>query len=146
MTKIVRDEFENDPLLSDINRILNMTNKEAADILEKVSNWVAADRKDSKTAFNLAMKTAMKKAVTALRKEVLYVCDRTRCENCSNQDDCFMTSDINHAANFVDAGNGIYIEQTQAIIGADLSELPDYTGTPDNSYVNPELGESEDSE
>ena len=141
MTNIVRDEFEND-----INRILNMTNKEAADFLEKVIIQFNGGRRNGKTAFKLAYETAMKKAVTALRKDVLYVCDRTRCENCSNQDDCFMTSDINHAANFVDAGDGIYVEQTPAIIGADLSELPDYTGTPDNSYVNPELGESEDSE
>ena len=139
MSEIIKDEFQND-----IDRILNMTDKQAAEVLEKVKVWMNSGRRNGKTLLSLAYNKAIEKAITALRKDVLYVCDRTRCENCSAKDGyCFMTHEITHAANFIEADDGIYVEKTP-IIGADLSELPDYTVTPDNSYVNPEFGESEE--
>lgn len=53
MTKELKDEFENDSFLSDINRILNMTNKEAAEVLEKVKLWVNTGRQNGKTRLSL---------------------------------------------------------------------------------------------
>lgn len=150
MTKEIKDEFENDSIFSDINRILNMTNKEAAEVLENVKMWTNFGRRNGKTRLVLAYNKAIEKAITALRKDVLYVCDQTKCENCSAKDgQCFMTSEITHAANFIDAGDGIYVEKTPAIIHADLSELPDYIEPlPDyvDKYIREKLGESEDSE
>ena len=142
MTKELKDEFEND---SDINRILNMTNKEAAEVLAGMKIWMNGGRRNGKTRLPLAYKKAIEKAISALRKDVLYVCDQTKCENCSAKDGhCFMTSEITHAANFIDAGDGIYVEKTP-IIAADFSELPDYTVTPDyvDKYIREKLGESE---
>lgn len=142
MSEIIKDEFQND-----VNRILNMTDKQAAEVLEKVNVWMNGGRRNGKTLLSLAYNKSIEKGITALRKDVLYVCDQTKCENCSaKQGFCYATTDITHAANFYEAQDGIYVEKGAAIIGADLSELPDYAGTPDNSYVNPESGESEDSE
>lgn len=139
MSEIIKDEFQND-----VDRILNMTDKQAAEVLEKVKVWMNSGRRNGKTLLSLAYNKSIEKAITALRKDVLYVCDQTKCENCSaKQGFCYATTDITHAANFYEAQDGIYVEKGSAIIGADLSELPDYTVTPDNSYVNPELGESE---
>ena len=149
MTKDLKDGFENNSIFSDINRILNMTNKEAAEVLENVKMWTNFGRRNGKTRLVLAYNKAIEKAITALRKEVLYVCDQTRCENCSAKDGhCFMTSEITHAANFIDAGDGIYVEKTP-IIAADLSELPDYIEPlPDyvDKYIREKLGESEEEE
>ena len=145
MTKELKDEFENDSFFSDINRILNMTNKEAAEVLGTMKVWMNGGRRNGKTRVPLAYNKAIEKAITALRKDVLYVCDQTKCENCSAKDGhCFMTSEITHAANFIDAGDGIYVEKTP-IIAADFSELPDYTVTPDyvDKYIREKLGESE---
>lgn len=115
MTKELKDEFENDSFLSDINRILNMTNKEAAEVLGTMKVWMNGGRRNGKTRVPLAYNKAIEKAITALRKDVLYVCDQTRCENCSAKEGhCFMTSEITHAANFIDAGDGIYVEKTPA--------------------------------
>ena len=139
MSEIIKDEFQND-----FDRISNMTDKQAAEVLEKVQVWMNSGRRNGKTLLSLAYNKAVEKAITALRKDVLYVCDQTKCENCSaKQGFCYATTDITHAANFYEAQDGIYVEKGATIIGADLSELPDYTVTPDNSYVNPELGESE---
>ena len=144
MSEIIKDEFMND-----VDRILNMTNKEAAEVLEKVKVWMNGGRRNGKTLLSLAYNKAIEKAITALRKDVLYVCDQTKCENCSAKDGhCFMTSEITHAANFIDAGDGIYVEKTP-IIAADLSELPDYPEPlPDyvDKYIREKLGESEKEE
>ena len=149
MTKELKDEFENDSFSNDINRILNMTNKEAADVLSSMKVWMNGGRRNGKTRVPLAYNKAIEKAITALRKDVLYVCDQTKCENCSAKDGhCFMTSEITHAANFIDAGDGIYVEKTP-IIAADLSELPDYPEPlPDSvdKYIREKLGESEEEE
>ena len=146
MIKTLKDEFENDSFSNDINRILNMTDKEAAEVLASMKVWMNGGRRNGKTRVSLAYNKAIEKAITALRKDVLYVCDQTKCENCSAKDGhCFMTSEITHAANFIDAGDGIYVEKTP-IIGADLSELPDYTEPlPDyaDKYIREKLGESE---
>ena len=147
MTKEIKDEFENDSIFSDINRILNMTNKEAAEVLENVKMWTNFGRRNGKTRLALAYNKAIEKAIKSLRTQILFVCDQTKYENCSaKQGFCYATTDITHAANFREAGDGIYVEKTPAIIHADLSELPDYTVTPDNNYINPELGESEEEE
>lgn len=139
MTKELKDEFENDSFFSDINRILNMTNKEAAEVLGTMKVWMNGGRRNGKTRVPLAYNKAIEKAITALRKDVLYVCDQTKCENCSAKDGhCFMTSEITHAANFIDAGDGIYVEKSPAKIPMDLSEILVETGTPDNNYINPD--------
>ena len=136
MSEIIKDEFQND-----VDRILNMTDKQAAEVLEKVKVWVNFGRRNGKTLLSLAYNKAIEKAITALRKDVLYVCDQTRCENCSAKDgQCFMTSDINHAANFIVAGDGIYVEKTPAI-APDISEFLVETGTADNSYLNDRMCE-----
>ena len=136
MSEIIKDEFQND-----VDRILNMTDKQAAEVLEKAKVWINYGRRNGKTRLSLAYNKAIEKAITALRKDVLYVCDQTRCENCSAKDgQCFMTSDINHAANFIDAGDGIYVEKTPAI-APDISEILVETGTADNSYLNDRMCE-----
>lgn len=43
--------------------------------------------------------------------DVLYICDQLKCENCSAAEGlCLHTSDITHAANFVQIDDGIYVE------------------------------------
>jgi len=43
--------------------------------------------------------------------DVFYICDQLKCENCSAVKGlCFYTSDITHAANFVQIDDGIYVE------------------------------------
>ena len=45
------------------------------------------------------------------REKILYICDQLKCENCSAaQGMCLHTSDISHAANFVQVDDGIYVE------------------------------------
>lgn len=142
MSEIIKDEFKND-----VDRILNMTDKQAAEVLEKVQVWMNSGRRNGKTLLSLAYNKAIEKAIKSLRTQILFVCDQTKCENSSaKQGFCYATTDITHAANFRDAGDGIYVEKSPSIIHADLSELPDYTVTPDNNFINPELGESENEE
>lgn len=44
-------------------------------------------------------------------EKILYICDRLKCENCSAVEGmCQYTSDISHAANFVQVDDGIYVE------------------------------------
>lgn len=44
-------------------------------------------------------------------EKILYICDQLKCENCSAADGlCHHTSDISHAANFVQIDDGIYAE------------------------------------
>lgn len=111
MSEIIKDEFQND-----VDRILNMTDKQAAEVLEKVKVWMNSGRRNGKTLLSLAYNKAIEKAITALRKDVLYVCDQSKCENCSaKQGFCYATTDITHAANFIEADDGIYVEKTPAI-------------------------------
>jgi len=42
-------------------------------------------------------------------EKILYICDQLKCENCS-AGMCHYTSDISHAANFVQVDDGIYVE------------------------------------
>lgn len=43
--------------------------------------------------------------------KVIYICDQLKCENCSAAEGlCFHTSDITHAANFVQVDDGLYME------------------------------------
>ena len=96
-----------------------LKDEEAAELIEKVKPWANYGRPNSKTRSSLVYNKDVEKAITALRKDGLYVCDQTRCENCSAKDgQCFMTSDINHEAKF----------------------LVD-TGTADNSYLNDRMCE-----
>lgn len=127
MSEIIKDEFQND-----VDRIINMTDKQAAEVLEKVQVWMNGGRRNGKTLLSLAYNKAIEKAIKSLRTQILFVCDQTKCENCSaKQGFCYSTTDITHAANFGEAADGIYVEKTPAIIGMDLSELTDYTVTPD---------------
>ena len=147
MSEIIKDEFQND-----VNRILNMTDKQAAEVLEKVNVWMNGGRRNGKTLLSLAYNKAIEKAITSLRKDVLYVCDQKKCENCSAKDGvCFMTSDINHAANFREAVDGIYVEQTPInpagnvvncpeLFEKPIEPLPDYA----DEYIREKLGESEE--
>lgn len=44
-------------------------------------------------------------------EKILYICDQLKCENCSAAKGmCHHTSDISHAANFVQIDDGIYAE------------------------------------
>lgn len=44
-------------------------------------------------------------------EKILYICDQLKCENCSAAEGlCHHTSDISHAANFVQVDDGIYVE------------------------------------
>lgn len=44
-------------------------------------------------------------------EKILYICDQLKCENCSAAEGlCHHTSDISHAANFVQIDDGIYAE------------------------------------
>ena len=107
MSEIIKDEFQND-----VDRILNMTDRQAAEVLEKVQVWMNSGRRNGKTLLVLAYNKAIEKSITALRKDVLYVCDLTKCENCSaKQGFCYATTDITHAANFYEAQDGIYVEK-----------------------------------
>ena len=52
-------------------------------------------------------------AENKVKKKVLFVCDEKKCAKCNlefNGKKCTHTSDINHALNFIDKGNGIYEE------------------------------------
>ena len=42
-------------------------------------------------------------------EKILYICDQLKCEKCS-EGMCHHTSDITHAANFVQLDDGIYVE------------------------------------
>lgn len=42
-------------------------------------------------------------------EKIFYICDQLKCENCSASM-CRYTSDISHAANFVQVDDGIYVE------------------------------------
>lgn len=57
----------------------------------------------------------------------LYICDQLKCENCSAAEGCCLhTSDITHAANFVQIDDGIYME----------TELKRITGQINGASVN----------
>ena len=44
-------------------------------------------------------------------EKILYICDQQKCENCSAAEGmCHHTSDISHAANFVQVDDGVYVE------------------------------------
>jgi len=48
-----------------------------------------------------------------IKKKVLFVCDKKKCVKCNlqfNGKPCMHTSDINHAVNFKNNGNGVYEE------------------------------------
>ena len=106
MSEIIKDEFQND-----LDMIMNMTDRQAAIVLENVQVWMNAGRKNGKTLLSLAYNKAIEKAIKSLRTQILFVCDQTKCENCSaEQGYCFATSDITHAANF-EAQDGIYVEK-----------------------------------
>lgn len=53
---------------ADYKAIANMTDAQAADVLEKVFNWSLAGRKIGKNLFSLAMLVALERAVNALRR------------------------------------------------------------------------------
>lgn len=53
---------------ADYKAIANMTDSQAADILEKVFNWSLAGRKTGKNLLSLAMLVALERAVNALRR------------------------------------------------------------------------------
>lgn len=40
---------------------------------------------------------------------VLYICDRYKCPDCEGL--CNMTTDIRHAKNFLDVGDGLFVEK-----------------------------------
>ena len=43
--------------------------------------------------------------------KVLYICDQTKCEDCSAAEGlCHHTTDINHAANFIQIENDVFME------------------------------------
>lgn len=42
--------------------------------------------------------------------KILYICDKQACENCSFPE-CYHTTDINHAYNFVKEELGNYVEK-----------------------------------
>lgn len=106
MSEIIKDEFQND-----VDKILNMTDEQAAEVLEKVKAWMEGGRKNGKTLLFLAYNKAIEKAIKSLRTQILFVCDQTKCENCSaEQGFCYATTDITHAANF-EAQDGIYVEK-----------------------------------
>ena len=49
-----------------------------------------------------------KKLGLALTEDIVYVCDREACENCSTE--CNHTSDIHHAKNFTEVAPGKFME------------------------------------
>lgn len=52
----------------DYEVIANMTDAQAAEVLEKVFNWSLSARKHGKNLLNLAMLVALERAVNALRR------------------------------------------------------------------------------
>ena len=83
-----------------------MTNQEAISILR---NTFEGRPTDCLSRSNEALCIA----IDAIREQrtVLYICDQTKCEDCSAaQGLCYYTTDINHAANFIQAENGIFME------------------------------------
>lgn len=55
-------------MIDDYETIANMTDAQAADILEKVIGWSLGARKIGKTLFSLAVLVALERAVNALRR------------------------------------------------------------------------------
>ena len=59
----------------DFNKILQMTDSECADFLEKVMIWVGGLRANGKTVFKAAYAVALIRAINKLRQpEVVYLC------------------------------------------------------------------------
>lgn len=52
----------------DYKAIANMTDAQAADVLEKVINWSLAGRKTGKNLLSLAVLVALERSVAALRR------------------------------------------------------------------------------
>lgn len=62
----------------------------------------------------------------AKNTDVLYLCDQTRCENCSaKRGECFHTVDVSHAKNFALLAGGFYYEKKG---GAPGGEYPGKQG------------------
>lgn len=55
-------------MIDDYEAIANMTDAQAADVLEKVFNWSLAGRKTGKNLLSLAVLVALERAVAALRR------------------------------------------------------------------------------
>lgn len=53
---------------ADYKAIANMTDAQAADVLEKVFNWSLGGRKTGKSLVSLAVLVALERAVNALRR------------------------------------------------------------------------------
>lgn len=54
-------------LEEDMKAIIEMTDEQAAEILEKILEWNGASRATGKTVFNFQIQVALTKAVQALR-------------------------------------------------------------------------------
>lgn len=55
-------------MIDDYEAIANMTDAQAADILEKVFNWSLVGRKTGKSLLSMAVLVALERAVAALRR------------------------------------------------------------------------------
>jgi len=108
MTNSLMDEFMNS---DEFEKIRNMSDHDAALILSHSTAFIAIARGNSKTIMSANYIVAMSKAIRALERKVLYICDQTKCENCSASEGmCHHTTDIDHAANFLKQDNDIYME------------------------------------
>lgn len=61
---MIDDEANN---YDEFAKIVEMTDEQAAEVLQTILNWDISARANGKTAFNLTIKVALHKAIKALR-------------------------------------------------------------------------------
>ena len=61
---------------------------------------------------NYELYDALEMAIEALRNSVAYICNEKACPDCGKSDcrDCYHTTDIHHAKNFVEVAPGKWME------------------------------------
>lgn len=90
----------------DFQKIINMTDSECADILEKVMIWVGGLRANGKTVFKAAYAVALIRAINKLRQpEIVYLCKYHKEPHC-----CKHTRRIEDALNFKEIAEGKWAE------------------------------------
>lgn len=91
----------------EFEKLLQMTDAECADVLEKTMIWISGIRGNSKTWFKASYAVALARAINKLREpEVIYLCKYHKEPN-----PCKHTHRLADALNFEEIAEGKWIER-----------------------------------
>lgn len=91
----------------DLMKIINLSDKQCADVLEKTMIWMFNGRANGKTVFKALYTFALTRAINKLRQpEVVYLCKYHK-----EPHYCKHTHRIEDALNFENVGDNKYMER-----------------------------------